>query len=200
MTWFQTAMATEAPANSRRTYKQMHRRVKLQREDNQKVDVQHVAAIGDVSAFKEVVRNQTRDVVIQGLKASRQLKAIAIRIWGTRAVSLGSVAMEQNWLQDYLRAVNKSASWARRSWRQYHAVQSWKSDVVAKLRRGHKRCHAGGEHGEKVMDHAMRELLHRFTCKPRKPLAALYGHAQPAEPDDVGVNVGMREFLEAFSF
>ena len=107
--------------------------LKLAREDQGQAAVVHKTCLS--STWANISRLQTRPVVVNALVAARDLKLLLVRVWGSKAVSLGTTAVERAWFPDHLRNMNKSARWASRAWQQYRAVVSWKRDVVTALRK-----------------------------------------------------------------
>ena len=132
--WFSVCNASSAPTNQARAYKRLHKRVRLMREDNTTPSTEMIPAISAAVTWKAAVSNQTKPVVVNGLMAGRALKKSIVDIWGSRAVSLGTVSVESMWWQHHLRNVNRASVWARPEWRQFHAVVAWKKDVMCVLR------------------------------------------------------------------
>lgn len=128
--------------------------------------------------------------MLQGLLATRRLKEILIAAWGPYAVGLGTVPVERMWWQYYLQAVNRSGGWATYAWRQYHAVQSWRKDVVRQMRK--LLCTIGFRGANADIWQTMRVLMHSLQHMERPLMLFEYGDSRPRVVADDDDNIGFK--------
>jgi hypothetical protein len=127
--------------------------------------------------WDETAANQSTTLVTEALLATRRLKQKLMQVWGPRAVSLGTVAVEAVWWQFHLMNTNRAAVWSTPEWREYHQVQTWKKCVLTILRQMlpsvlKNEC-SGFAQAASDLEHLLREGARQPLWSPSSKPAAL---------------------------
>ena len=190
--WFSVGMAKQKCPHSVKTKHGWHRRARLQREDGAKQERHMLPAVGEL--WSKAKRNQQRPIVVNALLASYETKRFLVQELGPGATSLGGVGVERGHFVDKIQDTAPTAIWATNACKQYRAIVKWKRSVRATMRSllvrfGKER--KTSKRAQHILE-SCEGLLVALQSGSRTPLLSL--NAEPDQPDDSMINVGLDEF------